>query len=66
MPKRHRYATREEVAELLVPFINAVDERFPDGEAKSIDYARQVLDALGEMGAPVDFLFKITVDEPLT
>jgi hypothetical protein len=66
MPQRRRYATREEVAELLVPFLDAVEEQFPDGTAKSLDYTRAMLDALGEMGAPVDFLFKITVDEPLT
>lgn len=66
MAKRHRFATREELAELLVPYLDGIDERHPDGEWKNVDYARALLDALGEMGAPVDALVKITVDEPTT
>lgn len=63
MPQRRRYATRDELAELLVPFLDALEERHPDFDYKNVDVARTVLDALGEMGAPVDQLVKITVRE---
>ncbi|MEO6084705.1 MAG: hypothetical protein ABIQ18_16510 [Umezawaea sp.] len=64
MPQRRRYATRDELAELLVPYLGAIEERHPDGEWKHVDYARALLDALGEMGAPVGALVQVTVDEP--
>ncbi len=64
MVQRRRHATREELADLLVPYLDGLDERFPHLRSyQSIDVARTVLDALGEMGAPVDALVKITVRE---
>ena len=64
MVQRRRYATRDELVELLEPWAASVDERFPDGDYQITDIAREFLDALGEMGAPVDALVKITVEEP--
>lgn len=65
MARRRRHATREELAELLSPWLDGLDERSPDGGYTNIDVARTVLDALGEMGVPVDFLVTITVTEDL-
>lgn len=64
LANRRRYATREELAELLAPWLGSLDERFPDCTYQNVDVVRTVLDALGEMGAPVDSLLKITVQEP--
>jgi hypothetical protein len=55
---RQRYATREELASLIAPWLEGIDERFPDGY-ENLDVARIVVDALGEMGAPVDALVTI-------
>lgn len=63
MPQRRRFATRDELAELLAPYLGSLDEEFPDGDYKYVDVARVALDALGEMGAPVNALVKITVRE---
>jgi hypothetical protein len=63
MVQRRRYATRDELAELLAPYLEGLDEQHPDGDYKWVDVAREALDALGEMGAPVDALVKITVRE---
>lgn len=64
MAERRRYATRDELAELLTPYLDGVEERFPDGDYKSVDVARAALDALGEMGVAVDALVRIWDDEP--
>jgi crotonobetainyl-CoA:carnitine CoA-transferase CaiB-like acyl-CoA transferase len=49
--QRHRFATRDELVSLLADRLGAVTT--PDA----------VVDLLAEMGAPVDALVKITVDE---
>lgn len=53
MVRRRRYATRDELAELLVA--RGVDRPAVEG----------VLDALRELGAPVDQLVRVVVDEDL-
>lgn len=60
MPKRRRFATREELVGLLAPYLDGLDEY---GEYKSIDVARTALDALSEMQVPIEALVEITVDE---
>lgn len=61
--KRRRYATRDELAELIAPYLSALDE-IPGGYT-TVGIARTVLDALAEMQAPVDQLVRITVDKEL-
>lgn len=52
MPKRQRYATREELAELLA-------SRLSGQPAPA-----ELVEALAALGVNVDALVKITVDEP--
>lgn len=51
--KRNRYATRDELISLVVEQVGAVAT--PDS----------VIDRLAELGAPIDALVKITVEEPI-
>jgi hypothetical protein len=51
MPKRRRYATRDELAALVAAHTPTEAE------------ARAVLDALARLGVPVDALVKIEIDE---
>lgn len=51
--KRRRYATRNELVELLAESERNIDQAT----------ARAVIDGLAELGAPVDALVKITTDE---
>lgn len=53
MPRRHRHATRDEVIALL-----AQDDL-------DTELVTQVINRLAELGAPVDDLIRITVNEPL-
>lgn len=53
MPRRNRHATRDEVISLL-----AKDDL-------DTGLVTQVINRLAELGAPVDDLIRITVDEPL-
>jgi hypothetical protein len=63
MPKRRRFATRNELVELLAPYLSGLDERHPDGDYKWTDVAATALDALSEMQVPIDALVEITADE---
>lgn len=63
MPKRRRFATRDELVELLAPYLGALDELCPDGDYKWTDVAATALDALSEMQVPIDALVEITADE---
>jgi hypothetical protein len=55
MPRRHRYATRQELTELLA------------GDVPNVDSASiaAVLEALAARNVPVDALVKIEVDEKM-
>lgn len=55
MPRRRRYADRQELAELLADDV-------PDSESTSVT---AVLEALAGRGVPVDALVKIEVDETI-
>lgn len=63
MPKRRRFATREELVDLLAPYLSCLDETHPDGDYKWADVAATALDALGEMQVPVNALVEIVADE---
>jgi hypothetical protein len=54
MAQRRRYATRVELAEMLASVLSG--QPAPD----------EVIEALAQLGAPVDTLVKITVDEDVT
>ena len=63
MPQRRRYATRDELVTLLAPYLSSLDELFPEGDYKYVDVASAAIDALAEMGAPVEALVVVMVNE---
>jgi len=64
MAKRHRFATRTELAELLRA--RMADEPLPSGpdEDDQFAYLNRVLVELEQLGVHTDALVKVTVDEP--
>ena len=58
MPKRRRYATREELAQIMT-------QARGHGHELTIEHTRAALEVLGELGVPVASLLKIEVDEPM-
>jgi hypothetical protein len=53
MPRRYRHATGDELVSLLAD------------DDLDTELVSQVINRLAELGAPVDDLIRITVDEPL-
>lgn len=60
MPKRQRFATRDELAELVRQYL----VEHCDGAYAADTVTDDVLNALDHLGVPIEALVKITVTEP--